>query len=181
MIIYDNKLAELTRKSLDVGDITAGHGCCQTGNCYLYWSRGSMTSYNLYLIRYRYAYRFFTCQKTEPKTDSKHRCTRLTAYRCTRLIIMLLGLPKGGGPAPRALPLDQPLHIHKVSSINEYIDCLYVKTLTFRCTKFIDIIAIGFSRRLEQSFALKTIEQVQHNNNVKAYSIKQEKYIAARM
>ena len=46
-----------------------------------------MTSYNFYLIRY--AYRFFTCQKTEPKTDSKHRCTRLTAYWCTRLIIYI--------------------------------------------------------------------------------------------
>ena len=33
-----------------------------------------------------YAYRFFTCQKTETKTDFKHRCVRLTAYRCTRLI-----------------------------------------------------------------------------------------------
>ena len=42
-----------------------------------------MTSYNFYSIRY--AYRFFTCQKTEPKTDSLYRCARLTAYRCTRL------------------------------------------------------------------------------------------------
>ena len=33
----------------------------------------------------RYAYRFFTCQKTKPKTDSINRCARLTAYRCTRL------------------------------------------------------------------------------------------------
>ena len=46
-----------------------------------------MTSYNFYSIRY--AYRFFTCQKTEPKTDSLYRCARLTAYRCTRLIISL--------------------------------------------------------------------------------------------
>ena len=40
--------------------------------------------YFFYLIRY--AYRFFTCQKTEPKTDSLYRCTRLTAYQYTRLI-----------------------------------------------------------------------------------------------
>ena len=31
-------------------------------------------------------YRFFTCQKTEPKTDSLYRCARLTAYRYTRLL-----------------------------------------------------------------------------------------------
>ena len=29
----------------------------------------------------------FTCQKNESKTDSLYRCARLTAYRCTRLII----------------------------------------------------------------------------------------------
>ena len=46
-----------------------------------------MTSYNFYSIRY--AYRFLTCQKTEPKTDSLYRCARLTAYRCTRLVITL--------------------------------------------------------------------------------------------
>ena len=32
----------------------------------------------------RYVYRFLTCQKTVPKTDSLYRCARLTAYRCTR-------------------------------------------------------------------------------------------------
>ena len=66
-------------------------------------SRGSMTSYIFYLIRY--AYRFFTCQKTEPKTDSKHRCARLIAYRCTRLIGMdsrarcnIFGVPRSPVP-----------------------------------------------------------------------------------
>ena len=46
-----------------------------------------MTSYDLYSIRY--TYRFFTCQKTEPKTDSLYRCARLTAYWCTRLVTVL--------------------------------------------------------------------------------------------
>ena len=81
---YGNKLAELTRNALDYGDVAAGYGCCPPDNCYLYyWSR-SMMSYIFYSIRY--AYRFFTCQKTEPKTDSLYQCSRLTAYRYTRLL-----------------------------------------------------------------------------------------------
>ena len=30
------------------------------------------------------------------------------------------------------------IYLHEVSSINKYIDCLYVANLTFRCTKFSD-------------------------------------------
>ena len=82
---YGNKLPEFTINSLDSRDAAAGHGCYPTGNGYLYWSRGSMTSFDFYSIRY--AYRFFTCPKTEPKTDSLYRCSRLTAYRCTSLVI----------------------------------------------------------------------------------------------
>ena len=33
---YGNILAELTINFLDLGDAAAGHGCCPTGNGYLY-------------------------------------------------------------------------------------------------------------------------------------------------
>ena len=38
-------------------------------------------------------------------------------------------------------PIQTPMwsiYLHEVSSINKYIDCLYVANLTFRCTKFSD-------------------------------------------
>ena len=40
---------------------------------------------HLFLYSIRYAYRFFTSQKNEPKTESLYRCVRLTVYRYTRL------------------------------------------------------------------------------------------------
>ena len=59
----------------------------------------------------------------------------------------------------KPIPNTDMVYLHKVLSIHKYIDsdCLYVTTLTCRCTQFIDItfrftqfldiIAIGFSRR----------------------------------
>ena len=56
---------------------------------------------------------FFTCQKTEPKTDSKHRCTRLTAYRCTRLIIIILVLDASRWIAALSAFIYYPVDKHK--------------------------------------------------------------------
>ena len=63
----------------------AGHGCCPTGNGYLYRIRGSMTSFDFYSIRYALPVFYLSKNRTENRFPVPVRAVnRVPVHETTR-------------------------------------------------------------------------------------------------